>query len=336
LHERHGILRVMKLATIKDGSRDGQLAVVSRNLKYAHFASDIAHTLQAALDDWGFISPQLQILSEALNGNRSKYPFEFDASKCMAPLPRAYQWADGSAYLNHFELIMQAKGEKLGQSYYDDPCIYQGGSDDFLGPTDDAIFGSEDFGIDFEAELAVITTNVAMNTAIEDAERPIVLVALLNDWSLRNLVPAELEKRFGFFQSKPSCSFAPVFVTTDELGDAWNDTKLHLPVVVKWNGKKVGQANAGLDMVFNFARLISHASKTRQLRSGSMIGGGTISNKNPQSGYSCIAEARAREIASEGKAMSNYMLEGDRIHIEVLNSEGHSIFGAIDQRVTIA
>jgi fumarylacetoacetate (FAA) hydrolase len=333
---RHGILRTMKIATIKDGSRDGQLAVVSRNLKYAHYASDIAHTLQAALDDWAFIAPQLQALSESLNAGRSKYPFEFDATQCMAPLPRAFQWADGSAYLNHFELIMQAKGETLAQSYYDDPCMYQGGSDDFLGANDEAVFGSEEFGIDFEAELAVITNHVPMNSSIEHAEEQIVLVGLLNDWSLRHLVPSELEKRFGFFQSKPATSFAPVFVTTDELGDAWQDSKLHLPVVVKWNGKKVGQANAGLDMVFNFSRLVQHASKTRNLGPGSIIGSGTVSNKSPQTGYSCIAEARAREMASDGKTVSNYMQAGDRIHIEVYTSEGQSIFGAIDQIVSIS
>jgi fumarylacetoacetate (FAA) hydrolase len=335
LQLRHGILRTMKLATIKDGSRDGQLAVVSRNLKYGHYASDIAHTLQSALDDWAFISPQLNALSEALNGGRSKYPFEFNSNQCMAPLPRAFQWADGSAYLNHFELIMQAKGETLAQSYYDDPCIYQGGSDDFLGANDDAVFNSEDFGIDFEAELAVVTGDVPMGSSMEVATQQIWLVGLLNDWSLRNLVAAELAKHFGFFQSKPATSFAPVFVTTDELGEAWRDSTLHLPVAVKWNGKKVGHANAGLDMAFNFSRLIQHASKTRNLRPGSIIGSGTVSNKNPQTGYSCIAEARARELASDGKALSEYMRAGDRVHIEVLNSEGQSIFGALDQIVSL-
>jgi fumarylacetoacetate (FAA) hydrolase len=332
----HGILRVMKLATIKDGSRDGQLAVVSRNLKYAHFASDIANTLQAALDDWAFIAPQLQILSDALNGSRSKYPFEFDTSKCMAPLPRAYQWADGSAYLNHFELIMQAKGETLADFYYQDPCMYQGGSDDFIGANDTACFHDEALGIDFEAELAVITADVAMNTAQADASEQILLVGLLNDWSLRNLVPTELEKKFGFFQSKPATSFAPVFVTTDELGDAWKDAKLHLLVHVKWNGKKVGQANAGLDMSFSFAKLIEHACKTRNLKAGTIIGSGTISNKSVQTGYSCIAEARAREMASDGKPLSEYMRFGDRIHIEVLSTEGQSIFGAIDQVTAVS
>jgi fumarylacetoacetate (FAA) hydrolase len=332
----HGILRVMKLATIKDGSRDGQLAVVSRNLKYAHFASDIANTLQAALDDWAFIAPQLQILSDALNSSRSKYPFEFDTSKCMAPLPRAYQWADGSAYLNHFELIMQAKGETLADFYYQDPCMYQGGSDDFIGANDAACFQDETLGIDFEAELAVITADVAMNTSQADASEQILLVGLLNDWSLRNLVPIEIEKKFGFFQSKPATSFAPVFVTTDELGEAWKDTKLHLPVHVKWNGKKVGQANAGLDMSFSFAKLIEHACKTRNLKAGAIIGSGTISNKSVQTGYSCIAEARAREMASDGKPLSEYMRFGDRIHIEVLSTEGHSIFGAIDQVTAVS
>jgi fumarylacetoacetate (FAA) hydrolase len=323
----------MKLATIKDQSRDGQLAVVSRNLKTAHFASDIAHTMQQALDDWPFIAPQLQALSELVNSGRSKYPFEFNPLQCMAPLPRAYQWADGSAYVNHFELLMQAKGEALPSFYHDEPFIYQGGSDDFLGACDNAAFASEDWGIDFEAELAVITDNLAMQNNQEDCGQSIILVGLLNDWSLRDLVPRELEKRFGFFQSKPATSFAPVFVTTDELGMAWLDYKLHLPVQVKWNGKKVGQANAGIDMVFNFAQLIQHAAKTRNLRPGAIVGGGTVSNKSNQAGYSCIAEARAREIISDGKPLSEYMRFGDHIRIEVLNAEGQSIFGAIDQQV---
>jgi fumarylacetoacetate (FAA) hydrolase len=326
----------MKLSTIKDGTRDGQLAVVSRNLKSAHFASDIAHTLQQALDDWRFVAPQLQALYESLNAGRSKYPFEFDPLQCMAPLPRAFQWIDGSAYVNHFELLSLARGEELPAFYLKDPCIYQGGSDDFLGPCSPARFSSEQDGIDFEAELAVVTSDVAMGTTAQDklsSGDHIVLVGLLNDWSLRRLVPTELEKRFGFFQSKPASSFAPVFVTPDELGDAWQDYKLHLPVTVKWNGKKVGQANAGMDVVFNFSRLIEHACKTRNLRSGTIIGGGTVSNKSDKAGYSCIAEARAKEIISDGKAISDYMRFGDHIRIEVINAQGHSVFGAIDQQV---
>jgi fumarylacetoacetate (FAA) hydrolase len=323
----------MKLATIKDGSRDGQLALVSSNLKQAHFASHIAHTLQGALDDWAFIEPQLKSLSDALNQGRSKYPFEFAPAQCMAPLPRAYQWIDGSGYVNHFELLAQARGESLPTFYGESPCVYQGGADDFLGARDEAPFGDEAWGIDFEAELAVVTTQVPMMSTAQTAAQKIVLVGLLNDWSLRNLVPLELEKRFGFFQSKPATTFAPVFVTLDELGAAWVNSTLHLPVQVKWNGKKVGQANAGQDMTFNFAEILAHACKTRTLQPGTILGGGTVSNKSLQAGYSCIAEARAREIISGGKAISDYMKFGDNIRIEVMDGQGHSIFGAIQQQV---
>ena len=332
-HNEHGILRSMKLATLKDGSRDGQLMVVSRNLKTAHLASHIAHNLQQALDDWNFVCPQLEALAEAVNTGRSKNPFDFNPAHCMAPLPRAFQWADGSAYVSHFELLMQARGETLPDFYYDDPCIYQGGADDFIGPCDFAYFGSEEWGIDFEAELAVVTTDIPAGSSAEDAKHGIVLLGLLNDWSLRNLIAGEWQKHFGFFQSKPATSFAPVFVTPDELGDSWKDTTLHLPVIVHWNGKKVGQANAGTDVVFNFARLLEHAAKTRSLRAGSIVGGGTISNKSVSAGYSCIAEARAREMISEGKALSDYMRFGDRVKIEVLDRSGQSVFGCIDQQV---
>lgn len=323
----------MKLATIKDGSRDGQLAVVSSNLKQAHFTSHIAHTMQGALDDWAFIEPQLRDLSDSLNQGRSKYPFEFEPAQCMAPLPRAYQWIDGSAYVNHFELLAQARGETLPAFYNESPCVYQGGSDDFLGARDEAPFGDEAWGIDFEAELAVVTTHVPMMSSAHTAAQKIVLVGLLNDWSLRHLVPLELEKRFGFFQSKPASTFAPVFVTPDELGAAWNNSTLHLPVQVKWNGKKVGQANAGQDMTFNFAELLAHACKTRNLQPGTILGSGTVSNSSVQAGYSCIAEARAREIISSGKALSEYMKFGDNVRIEVIDGHGHSIFGAIQQQV---
>lgn len=323
----------MKLATIKDGSRDGQLAVVSSNLKQAHFASHIAHTMQGALDDWAFIEPQLRDLSDALNFGRSKYPFEFEQANCMAPLPRAYQWIDGSAYVNHFELLAQARGETLPSFYLESPCLYQGGSDDFLGARDEVPVGEEAWGIDFEAELAVVVTQVPMMSSKETASQKIVLVGLLNDWSLRHLVSLELEKRFGFFQSKPASAFAPVFVTPDELGTAWKDFMLHLPVQVKWNGKKVGQANAGQDMAFNFAELLSHACKSRTLQPGSILGGGTVSNKSVQAGYSCIAEARAREMISGGTALSDYMKFGDNVRIEVMDAHGQSIFGAIQQQV---
>ena len=299
------MLLSMKLATIKDGSRDGQLAVVSSNLKQAHFASPITHTMQGALDDWAFIEPQLTDLSDALNQGRSRYPFDFNVADCMAPLPRAYQWIDSSAYVNHFELLAQARGDALPAFYSESPCVYQGGSDDFLGARDEVPLGDEAWGIDFEAELAVVTTQIPQMSSALLASQKIVLIGLLNDWSLRHLVPLELEKRFGFFQSKPASAFAPVFVTPDELGQAWSNSTLHLPVQVKWNGKKVGQANAGQDMAFNFAELLAHACKTRTLQPGTILGSGTISNKSVQAGYSCIAEARAREIISGGTAISD-------------------------------
>src|SRR5690606_10614175 len=245
----------MKLATIKDATRDGQLAVVSRDLKTAAMADGIAGTLQRVMDDWSFHAPQLQDLYDALNQGKARHAFEFDPYRCMAPLPRAYQWADGSAYVNHVELVRKARNAAMPETFWTDPLVYQGGSDDFLGPTDDAVFGSEDWGIDFEAEVACIVDDVPMGTEPAAAREHIRLLMLVNDWSLRNLIPAELAKGFGFFQSKPATSFSPVAVTPDELGDAWRDGKVHLPIECFWNGRQVGQANAGDDMVFDFGRL---------------------------------------------------------------------------------
>ncbi len=330
----HGMLRVMKLATLNDGSRDGQLVVVSNDLRQAHLAGHIAPTLQAALDDWQFMSPQLQNLFDALNLGRSKYPFDFQQAACMAPLPRAYQWLDGSAYPNHFTLLNQSRNLPLPDFYYESPCIYQGGSDDFLSGHEDARFADDSWGIDFEVEICVVTTKVMQGSTADAALESIALIGLVNDWSLRNLVPPELEKQFGFLQSKPSTAFAPIFVTPDSLGEAWQDGKLHLPVEVKWNSKKVGNANAGKDMAFNFPSLIRHACRTRNLMPGTILGGGTISNQEAKTGYSCIAEARAREIIADGKPMSEYMRFGDRIHIEVRSAKNLSVFGAIDQQVT--
>ena len=261
----------MKLATIKDATRDGQLAVVSNDLKTAAIADGIAGTMQRVLDDWTFHAPQLQDLYDALNQGKARHAFEFDPRQCMAPLPRACQWADGSAYVNHVELVRKARNAQMPESFWTDPLMYQGGSDDFLGPMDDAVFGSEDWGIDFEAEVAVVVEDVAMGTSPAEAGDRIRLLMLVNDWSLRNLVPAELAKGFGFFQSKPATAFAPVAVTPDELGDAWRENRVHLPILCDWNGKRVGRAEAGEDMVFDFGQLIAHVAKTRRARAGSII-----------------------------------------------------------------
>jgi len=323
----------MKLATLKDGTRDGQLAVVSRDLKTAHIADGIAPTLQRALDDWGFIAPQLEQLYEDLNAGRAHRGFDFDPKRCMAPLPRAYQWADGSAYVNHVELVRKARKAEMPESFWHDPLMYQGGSDDFIGPTDDILLASEEWGIDFEGEVAVVTDDVPMGTTPDQAVSHIRLLALVNDVSLRNLIPEELAKGFGFFQSKPASAFSPVAVTPDELGDAWQDGKVHLPLRATWNGVLVGQPNAGKDMVFSFPQLIAHLTKTRSARAGSIIGSGTVSNKDSGKGYTCIAEKRCLEMIANGEAKTPFMKFGDTIRLEMLDTNGKSIFGAINQQV---
>lgn len=324
----------MKLATLKDGTRDGQLAVVSRDLKTAALADGIAPTLQRALDDWRFVGPQLEVLYSDLNAGRAHRSFDFDPTRCMAPLPRAFQWADGSAYVNHVELVRKARNAEMPESFWHDPLMYQGGSDDFIGPTDDILLGSEEWGIDFEGEVAVITDDVPMGIAAADAASHIRLLMLVNDVSLRNLIPAELAKGFGFFQSKPASSFSPVAVTPDELSTAWQDGKVNLPLRATWNGALVGQPNASIDMVFNFPQLIAHLAKTRNARAGSIIGSGTVSNKDASKGYSCIAEKRCLETIANGEATTPFMKFGDTIKIEMLDANGKSIFGAINQRVT--
>ncbi|MDE2081445.1 MAG: fumarylacetoacetate hydrolase family protein [Burkholderiales bacterium] len=323
----------MKLATLKDGSRDGQLAVVSRDLALAHFATGIASTLQRALDDWNFIAPQLEDLSATLNGGKARHAFAFDPRACMAPLPRAYQWADGSAYLNHVELVRRARNAQMPASFYDDPLMYQGGSDDFLGPCDDATFGSTDWGIDFESEIAVVTGDVAIGTSPDSALESVRLLLLVNDWSLRNLIPAELAKGFGFLQGKPATAFGPVAVTPDEVGPAWAGGRLHLSVESRWNGERAGLAEAGPEMHFHFGQLIAHVARTRRLRAGSIVGSGTVSNQDRRHGVSCIAERRAIEMIEGGAARTPFMQFGDTIRIEVLGRDGASVFGAIDQRV---
>jgi fumarylacetoacetate (FAA) hydrolase len=325
----------MKLATLRDGSRDGQLAVVSRDLASAHLAVGIAGRLQAALDDWAFIAPQLDELYQILNEGRARHAFAFDPRQCMAPLPRAYQWADGSAYVNHVELVRKARGAEMPESFWTDPLMYQGGSDDLLGPCDDIVCPSEDFGIDFEAEVAVVTDDVPMGTGAEQAGRHVRLLMLANDVSLRNLIPAELAKGFGFLQSKPATAFSPVSVTPDELGAAWDGRRVHRPLIVHWNGEKVGAADAGVDMVFDFPQLIAHLARTRNARAGSIVGSGTVSNKDPAKGYSCIAEKRALEMIAEGRPATPFMKNGDTVRIEMFDADGASIFGAIEQKVTV-
>ncbi len=321
----------MKLATYKDGSRDGQLVVVSRDLSTAHYATGIAHKLQQALDDWNFISPQLHDLYVTLNQGKARHAFPFDPAMCMAPLPRAYQWADGSAYINHVELVRAARSSEVPQSFYADPLMYQGGSDDFIGPTDDVMVPSEDFGIDFEAEIAVVTGDVPMSATPEQALDGIRLLMLANDVSLRNLIPAELAKGFGFFQSKPATAFSPVAITPDELGDAWQGGRVHLTLQSTWNGRKVGMCEAGPEMTFHFGQLIAHICKTRNAVSNKSVE--VDGRKEWPKGYSCIAEKRAIETILDGQPSTAFMKFGDTIRIEMKGKDGQSIFGAIDQKI---
>ena len=331
----------MKLATYKDGSRDGQLVVVSRDLSTAHYATGIANHLQQVLDDWNFLSPQLQDLYDALNQGKARHAFPFDPQMCMAPLPRAYQWADGSAYINHVELVRLARNSEVPANYYTEPLMYQGGSDDFLGPRDDVVCVSEAHGIDFEAEIAVVTGDVPMGSTPEQALDGIRLVMLANDVSLRHLIPDELAKGFGFFQSKPATAFSPVAVTLDEFGDAWDQGRLGLTIQSVWNGRTVGMCDAGEEMTFHFGQLIAHICKTRNVRAGSIVGSGTVSNRATEvkgkkewtKGYSCIAEKRAIETIQDGKPATDYMKFGDTIRIEMKGRDGQSMFGAIEQQI---
>ena len=324
----------MKLATYKDGSRDGQLVVVSKDLTLAHCVNGVATRLQQVLDDWNFLSPQLDDVYVSLNHGKARHAFSFEPRLCMAPLPRAYQWCDGSAFINHVELVRKARNAEVPASFYTDPLMYQGGSDDFLGPCDKAVFASEDWGIDFEAEIAVITGDIALGTEPQQALDGVRLLMLANDWSLRHLVPGELAKGFGFVQSKPATAFSPVAVTPDELGAAWSGGRVHLKLQSRWNGQRVGLCDAGNEMTFHFGELIAHVAKTRNLRAGSIVGSGTVSNKDWSCGYSCIAEKRAIETIESGTPQTEFMKFGDTIRIEMNSNDGQSIFGAIDQDVT--
>ncbi len=323
----------MKLASLKQGGRDGTLVVVDRDLEKAVTVGDIAATLQAALDEWKTKAPRLKAVYDDLVAGRRDDAFDFDPVDAAAPLPRAYHWADGSAYVTHVELVRKARGAELPESFWHDPLIYMGASDAFIGPRDDIPVQDEAWGIDFEAEVAVITDDVPAGVTPEQARGHIQLVALVNDVSLRNLIPAELAKQFGFYQSKPHTAFTPVAVTLDELGEAWDGAKLHLPLVATWNGRRIGAPNAGVDMTFDFGQLIAHAAKSRPLVAGTVVGSGTVSNVGSRDGSCCLAEVRCLETIADGKPSTPFMSFGDRIEIEMFDASGRSLFGRIDQVV---
>lgn len=322
----------MKLASYKSG-RDGQLYVVSNDLSKAVSAADIAPTMQAALDDWANTEPKLKALHQDLENGSAANVENFDESKCESPLPRAYQIADGSAYLNHVELVRKARGAEMPDSFLTDPLMYQAVSDTILAPSDDIPVISEDFGIDFEGEIAVITTDVPMGVSADEAVNYIALVMTMNDVSLRNLIPNELGKGFGFFNSKPPSAFSPTAVTPDSLGAAWDGRKFTRPLISTLNGTQCGEPNCGTEMQFDFGELIAHAAKTRPLAAGAIIGSGTISNSNRQVGYSCLAEIRMIEKIDEGDFKTPFMKFGDTIQIEAKDENGQSIFGTIKQKV---
>ena len=322
----------MKLASLKSG-RDGQLIVVSRDLTRAVSAAAVAPTLQAAMDNWAECEPGLAALFDALQAGKVEGEFAFDTTRAAAPLPRCYHWADGSAYVTHVELVRKARGAELPESFWTEPLMYMGASDAFIGANEDVLAESEDWGIDFEAEVVVFTDDVPAGIKAQRARQHIKLVALVNDVSLRNLIPAELAKQFGFYQSKPQTSFTPVAVTPDELGDAWDGAKLHLPLITTLNGTRIGSPNAGLDMTFDFGQLIEHAAKSRALMAGTVIGSGTVANQGSPDGSCCLAEVRCLETIANGKPSTPFMSFGDRIEIEMKDKAGHSIFGKIDQRI---
>ena len=333
----------MKLATLNDGTRDGKLVVVSKDLTRYCPADNIAPTLQAALDNWAECEPKLRNLYTDVE--HQSVPCErFHEREAHSPLPRAYQWADGSAYINHVELVRKARNAEVPESFYHDPLMYQGGSDKFLPPRADIPLGDPAWGCDMEGEIAVVTDDVPMGVTSEQAADHIKLVMLVNDVSLRGLIPGELAKGFGFFQSKPSSAFSPVAVTPDELGDAWKDSVVHLPLMVDYNGEPFGRAEAGEDATFSLADLVAHAAKTRDLGAGTIIGSGTVSNQGPEGdpgkpvadggrGYSCIAEIRMIETIRSGEASTRFMRAGDTVRVEMKDRDGHSIFGAIEQTV---
>lgn len=332
----------MKLATLDQGGRDGQLVVVSRDLKHCVAVPDIATRMQTVLDDWDELAPRLAEVYEALNAGHAARAAVFDASRCLSPLPRAYQFVDGSAYLNHVELVRKARGAVVPESFYTDPLVYQGGSDGFL-PPHGVIRAREEWGIDFEGEVAVVTGDVSSGADPEQCRQAIRLVMLMNDVSLRDLLKKEITKELGFVQSKPASAFAPVAVTPDELGDAWRSARVHLPVVAHLNGQPFGKPNAGSDMNFDFGQIISHVALTRDLAAGSIVGGGTVSNKQDSLwgssisqggvGYCCLAELRMYETIELGEPKTPFMRDGDVVRLEVFAADGGSVFGAIENRV---
>ena len=322
----------MKLASLKSTDRDGMLVLVNQSLSRMKLVTDIAPNLQSALEQWSTIEADLQKIYQALNQNQCE-SLPFDPAQIMAPLPRAFQWLDGSAYLSHVERVRKARGVELPVSLFHDPLMYQGASDQMLASRDPIVCADEAWGIDFEAEIGIITDDVKPGISTCQAETHIKLLVLINDISLRNLIPSELAKGFGFIQGKPASAFSPVAITPDELGNAWFDNKLHYPLQVYWNDQLFGQANAGIDMHFDFAQLISHAAKTRQLTAGTLIGSGTVSNYDPDAGCSCIVEKRVREIIETGHARTQFMRFGDTVKIEMFDAQGQSLFGSIEQVV---
>jgi fumarylacetoacetate (FAA) hydrolase len=327
---------LMKLGSLKEGGRDGTLVVVSRDLARAVKATGIAPTLQAALDEWGHAAPRLAALAEALDAGSAEGAFELDVDKLAAPLPRAYEFVDGSAYLPHVERVRKARGATVPDSFYTDPLMYQATSAGFLGPRDDVVVPSEDFGIDLEAEVIVVTDDVPMGVAPDQAAAHIQLVGLVNDVSLRGLIPGELAKGFGFLQSKPRSALSPVLVTPDELGDAWQGEKLHLPMRTWINGQWFGEAECGVDMQFSFAQLVAHVAKTRPLTAGTLVGSGTIANQDTGKGASCLAEQRTVEKLRDGEPSTPFLKFGDTVRIEITDTNGRSIFGAIEQTIAPA
>jgi fumarylacetoacetate (FAA) hydrolase len=326
----------MKLGTLRSShSRDGELCVISRDLKIVANVSDQIPNLQTAIENWADHYAFLEKTYKSLNDGTALNTFSFAPNLFHSPLPRAYQWADGSAYVNHVELVRKARGAEMPQDFWTNPLMYQGGSDSFLAPTQPITGMDASYGIDFEAEVAVITDDVPQGVSVQEAKKHIVLIMLVNDVSLRNLIPEELAKGFGFFQSKPSSSFSPIAVTPQELGKAWDGERLHLPLISTLNGEQFGTPNTGIDMTFSFPELIAHAAKTRPLSAGTIIGSGTVSNTDRSSGSSCIAEKRMLEIIETGTAITPFMQHGDDIRIEMLDSKGQSIFGAIHQQVSI-
>jgi fumarylacetoacetate (FAA) hydrolase len=323
----------MKLASLRGAGRDGKLVIVDRALERCIAVPDIAPTLQAALDRWAEVEPLLRAVAMQFESAGAPRAQRFDLRACVAPLPRAYQWLDGSAYLHHVELVRRARGAEMPASFLTDPLMYQGGSDALLGPRDEATFVSEEHGIDLEAEVAVITDDVPLGTSANAAARHVKLIVLVNDWSLRNLIPGELAKGFGFLQSKPATAFSGIAATADELGEAWRDGKVHLPLLSSINDTLLGRPNAGVDMSFSFYELLAHAARTRQLAAGTILGSGTVSNRDVASGCSCVAERRTLEVLEYGAARTPFLKFGERVRIEMLSETGESIFGAIDQPV---